>query len=95
MNYRFLAVERDCPHCIKYRGIIERFNNRLPYYKRIRGLDVADRVRWGIYSDYILDAVKVEGTPYLYIDGMVSIGISTPEYIESYLTALLREELLY
>lgn len=94
MHQHFLLVERDCPHCRLYLGVVQRINAKLPPDKRIIVLDTTEFQTEGIgvAFDPVVEEIKWEDTPHLYLDGTVIVGMTTPVYAEWYLNGRLKNE---
>lgn len=90
---RFLIVESGCPFCAKYFPVIQKINMLLSPERRIKIINV-NELEWNINFSPIIDLVKWKGTPFLYISGIVSEGITTKEYAEGFLMAVLEKEFL-
>ena len=94
---RQLLKKRGCPICISYLGVIQRVNVRLPVEKRIQIVDTSDYEEHDVNLSPIVNHLKWEGTPTLFLDGIKVVGMTTPWYVEGFLTGYFEErgEFLY
>ena len=94
IHKHFLLIEKGCEHCLKWVGIVERINQMLPPYQRIKVVDTTEFQNWNSVIDPVILGIKWESTPLLYLDGTVVDGITTRIYAESYLLGRLKTEFM-
>ena len=86
---RFLFIKRGCPYCHKYMGVIQNINSKLKIGKRIRVIDITLE-DFDINLNQVVNLVRFEGTPFLYLDGFCVQGMTTREYAYNYITSYLK-----
>ena len=78
-------------------GIVARINARLPVNKRIIVVDISENPFHPLIKA-LRDSFKKYGnyppTPYLYLDGIAVIGITTEEFAEGLLEGYLKKEFI-
>lgn len=87
----YLYFYKDmCPFCIKYLGIIEKYNAVVPPEKRIHSVNIFSfDPRIQIILDALnLDSVYELRVPILWLDGVAIIGMTTESYVEGMLKRL-------
>ena len=77
-------------------------NMRLPPEGRIIVIDTTNYEEYGINEHPIINKIKYEGTPTLYLEGVggskkaiVVTGMTSKEYAETFLKTLLENEFIF
>lgn len=90
---RVLYVERDCPHCRCYLRTVQEINSRIDNpTKRIKVISLTDASNYGFHEP-LLDHIDLPGTPYLLLDGIEAIGMTTPTFARVFMHTLVKEDM--
>jgi len=85
MVQNFLITTQHCPFCKKLLGIVEEINMYLPLKDRVRNVDATMLEEFDIDLNPILKRLKWEGTPTLYLNGIVYEGFSSRDNFRGFL----------
>ena len=85
---RFLIVERGCPNCKKYLGVVEEINLHLEIKNQIKIYDETD-TKFGVVRNQITSLVDWEGFPTLFLDGYVKVGVISKDDAKNFLLGYL------
>lgn len=80
-----LITQYDCPFCKQILGIVEEVNMYLKPKDRILIKDITMWQEHGIELNPILSKFDWEGTPTLYLNGVVYAGLTTKEHLKGFL----------
>lgn len=76
-----------CNHCPVYYNVVSDINMRLPPRKEIKIVEANS-------NHSLAERIDPEGTPYLYIDGMVKMGALKEAGVRGWLKGLLEDEFI-
>jgi len=83
-------MQRTCPLCEDMEGIVENFNIMLPPDKMIKVIDVSWDWGFDVTLTPLLNHVDIQGTPSIYLDGVLYEGFASREHLMGFLESFLR-----